>query len=853
MIKKISLIAGIIIITILSLIVLAQETPDYTNTEVVNNLNSEDLAAAIISGDVNADIVTEANLVQAIEENPKVAIKLNDINLARAINSDLDLMDIEGEVFREVDSRAKNPEFLNNKENAEIKIEWFNQRQISDEGTKIASYDGKTLTLKGTKGEQGATIVDINSKGLRNAEVTEKGELILSQGSKHTKGAKVAFLETTNSFGEQITKTKVEGGRNHISKDNYNHIFMHVSEGFVVVGENGYSTDVNGLEVINKKGITTLSGRALEIADFENVKNSLDLKKNAIGEFDGKITIHQDGHKTIGKGTQYDAIYIQPKKNTESSVDEDIVSFKVKEDTEFYRTELNQENPCLEETDSCILFQHSPDQPAEAYVKAKDNRIKITSQYEQLGKLHVAEIDDGSEVFYDWTYVTETGRKYPMMRFSHNNYEVLGEINKDSPEIFFDADQDNLVTDMEGQSSIMTSDGDIIDNVLLEGCKGIKGGCGGEEMLAYLQSQDYFVGEDGKVYRFYGADGFISADGSTYRINDAGGIYRGESLPEDSDADTVFRTKDGKLIPHLFSIHPEWDVDGGGRTRPLSDVDYDELFKKEEYYLGDDGKVYYYKGDTTDIGGHVRSFQAVDGSTYYVGDDGGFHRGNRISLEESTEPKGDTSIRTPDGKKVADSVFDAVMENWEVKKGCCNREQMDKGLSENYPTIIADDGKVYHYAGDLFKDGTRSYVSNDGSRIMIGDMGEFSYGEKNEEVADAARGTSIRTPDGKVASLRYDITGWGEAVSQEERDELFREQFPEVIGDDGRFYYYSTSEDGRIQYTSRDGHTITTNDAAVFDYGDREIPQVVIKDGEVKTCYQNNCNLDGTVENLASQ
>jgi len=341
-----------------------------------------------------------------------------------------------------------------------------------------------------------------------------------------------------------------------------------------------------------------------------------------------------------------------------------------------------------------------------------------------------------------------------------------------------------------------------------------------------------------------------------YRINGVGGITRGQSLPEDSqpEGDTVMRTKDGKVLQHMFSIHPEWDVDGGGRTRPLSDVDYDELFKEQDFYLGDDGKVYYYRGDTFDTGGHRRTFEATDGSVYYVGDDGTFHRGDRIPVEESMEPRGDTSIRSPDGKKATDSVFDAVMESWEVKKGpCCDREQKDKGLTENYPTIIADNGKVYNYAGDFYKDGRTVYITNDGSTIFVGDWGEFVYGEKDENAADAVMGTSIRTPDGKVATTRYDITGWGVAVTNEERDQLFREKFPEVIGDDGRFYKYSTSEDGRIQYTSRDGHIISTNDAAVFAYGNREIPQVVIKDGEVKTCFQNNCNLDGTVEELAQQ
>lgn len=127
---------------------------DYTNKEQVNNLAPPDLALAIEQGNVlDMSIIDDGKLAQALNNNPSITYKLADEDLARALRSDISLLqglNPINPIFTDLTFRVtKNPAILNN--NVEVKKEWFRHFQIQDEGVIIDSFDGKQITTRGAK------------------------------------------------------------------------------------------------------------------------------------------------------------------------------------------------------------------------------------------------------------------------------------------------------------------------------------------------------------------------------------------------------------------------------------------------------------------------------------------------------------------------------------------------------------------------------------------------------------------------------------------------------------------------------------------------------------------------------
>ena len=125
---------------------------DYTNKEQVNNLAPTDLALAIEQGNVqDMSIIDDGKLAQVLNQNPSITYKLADEDLARALRSDVSLLQESlpvNSIFVDLTFRVtKNPAILNN--NVEVKKEWFRHFKIQDEGVIIDSFDGKQITTRG--------------------------------------------------------------------------------------------------------------------------------------------------------------------------------------------------------------------------------------------------------------------------------------------------------------------------------------------------------------------------------------------------------------------------------------------------------------------------------------------------------------------------------------------------------------------------------------------------------------------------------------------------------------------------------------------------------------------------------
>ena len=133
----------------------ASQNVDYSSPTSVNNLDSIDLATAIEQGKISdLSIITDENLVSALDSRPSISRELPDIDLVRALNKDSSLLErssVLNEIFIEVSQRTQNnPDILN--DNSNIKKVWFNRFGIKDEGAGISSYsmNDQQITIKGT-------------------------------------------------------------------------------------------------------------------------------------------------------------------------------------------------------------------------------------------------------------------------------------------------------------------------------------------------------------------------------------------------------------------------------------------------------------------------------------------------------------------------------------------------------------------------------------------------------------------------------------------------------------------------------------------------------------------------------
>ena len=111
-----------------------------------NQMNGPDLAAAIESGQVtNFGEISTVNLVNAMQSNPSIAVKIDDVNFLRATSSDPNLLDND-ELFKNMNIRIeKTPTLINDK--PEVKKKWFGKYGIEDNGGKIKDLSGVRYTI----------------------------------------------------------------------------------------------------------------------------------------------------------------------------------------------------------------------------------------------------------------------------------------------------------------------------------------------------------------------------------------------------------------------------------------------------------------------------------------------------------------------------------------------------------------------------------------------------------------------------------------------------------------------------------------------------------------------------------
>ncbi|MEK6969816.1 MAG: hypothetical protein AABW48_05300 [Nanoarchaeota archaeon] len=234
--KKI-IFVGIVMVSIILLTInlLAQEPEspsqqplpedfDYTDPAAVNSLNVEDLVTAIAEGKItDLSIVNDNQLAAALGKNPALVLpKLPDNDLARALTSDLTLMDKSFDIAKEVVIRTgKDANILNN--HPEVKEKFFSTFTVTDSGGKInhlgppevleAIARGETpdlgkvkVTTEGVPPEKSTTFT---LGAVPNAELLEDGSLRIKKISED----KSIQTETVITGAEDFAVKKDETGK----------------------------------------------------------------------------------------------------------------------------------------------------------------------------------------------------------------------------------------------------------------------------------------------------------------------------------------------------------------------------------------------------------------------------------------------------------------------------------------------------------------------------------------------------------------------------------------------------------------------------------------------------------------
>jgi len=343
--------------------------------------SSEDLAKAIGEGkDVSG--VSSQDIANAIQEDPSVTNKLNDADLARAVESNPNLMD-NAQVFSDIDNRAKtSPALMNNNQ---IKSKWFGHFGITDNGARIEGYDGNAVTLTGTKGEKGAVITDIhNTERLSGAIVTEKGELILKNNAKFSAGAKISFTDGIIS---------AEGGNTDIT--NAPEINVAINGGTLSIGNRVYSSS-ESMQITRTASSTTISGKG-DILETDSSNNQI------TADFTGAVTYYQDGSKKFGPETTYD----------EWADGKISATYEVRDETFYYQQpgKCEAQQSCIEQTNSQLKL-----------TARNGNLIYARIFGAGIKDVYVDKISDSSKV-------TVSDRGGTNLMFSNSPLRIKGDIN----------------------------------------------------------------------------------------------------------------------------------------------------------------------------------------------------------------------------------------------------------------------------------------------------------------------------------------------------------------------------------------------------------------------------------------
>jgi len=348
---------------------------DYSSPDDVNSMEPQDLASAIEQGKISdMSIVDDNKLADALSNNPSISAKLEDGDLARAVNQDLSLLD-NPSVMSDFDSRAQSDTHILN-DNPNIKKKWFADKGITDEGAELESYDGSIVKTKGSQ----ATTFNVNDHP--GARVTIEGKLILADGAE-IESAKVTRAEDGD--------INVNGGHTDLSKSQSANV--HINQGTAQVGDRIYtSADNTPIDVSIKDGKITLTG-----TNVVEAKNGI-----TTATFSGEVTTFADGHKTFSKGTEY-APYLDGKRSKKYNVDGL---------TEYHTTAgCDGSRNCIQDVDGNVR------------VVAKDNnKINIEQYDNSITSLKIDQIDDNS-------LVTFNDKENVELEFSKGPLIVRGDIN----------------------------------------------------------------------------------------------------------------------------------------------------------------------------------------------------------------------------------------------------------------------------------------------------------------------------------------------------------------------------------------------------------------------------------------
>lgn len=293
--KKIIFVGMVIVsIVLLTISLLAQEPEspskqplpedfDYTDSAAVNSLKVEDLVTAIAEGKItDLSIVNDNQLAAALGNNPAAVLpKLSDSDLARALKSDLSLIDKSVEITKEVILRTgKDADLLNN--NPEVKEKFFSTFAIVDKGGKINSIGPQEVIEAIARGE----ITDLGK-----VKVTTAG-LPPEKSTTFTLGA-VSGAELLADGSLRIKKTVIAGTEDFfIEEDEYGEKTLVMEKGLATVA--GESPK---MEVRNGKLRTAIAGEDV----YSTHEGTFTLRKTTLTQFPGL----EEGYLIQGEFSSY--------------------------------------------------------------------------------------------------------------------------------------------------------------------------------------------------------------------------------------------------------------------------------------------------------------------------------------------------------------------------------------------------------------------------------------------------------------------------------------------------------------------------------------------------------------------
>ncbi|MBW3015534.1 hypothetical protein KY330_03870 [Candidatus Woesearchaeota archaeon] len=279
------------------------------------------------------------------------------------INNNIALLE-DSSILSQFDSAAKdNVDILNN--NPKAKKVWFENKGITDEGTKVKSYDGSILITDGPD----STTFNINEHP--GARILASGKLVLANGAEISQGEIKLVDGTYHVSNSNIDLSKAGKGKFQISSSS------------VKIGNSNFESQQD-FTVERDAGSVTITGDVIE-----------SLGNTILNSINGKIKINSPNSRELFPGTSY-TIYKYNKPSRTYSVSG--------------LTELNT-LPGLCSGTSCIT-----DLGTYLKITAKDNNnIELDIKDITRRHLFVDKIDDDSTLNVKESNVKLTFSKNPLV------------------------------------------------------------------------------------------------------------------------------------------------------------------------------------------------------------------------------------------------------------------------------------------------------------------------------------------------------------------------------------------------------------------------------------------------------